>query len=132
MNALLSQHVGVARRFTRSVRLDTDLGKAAALEGFICTQSAIDALLLMARHRNVTGHAAFTWTGPYGSGKSSLAIALAAILADPHGSDRVLSGKKDEIDEITSSFCGDEGTWAVAPVVGYRGDAHGEIESGLT
>ena len=132
MNALLSQHVGVARRFTRSVRLDTDLGKAAALEGFICTQSAIDALLLMARHRNVTGHAAFTWTGPYGSGKSSLAIALAAILADPHGSDRVLSGKKDEIDEINSSFCGDEGTWAVAPVVGYRGDAQGAIESGLT
>ena len=46
----------------------------------------------MGRHREATSHGAFTWTGPYGSGKSSLAVALAAhkyginaTIVVPHG-----------------------------------------------
>jgi DNA helicase TIP49 (TBP-interacting protein) len=83
MTKTLSETVRVARRFTRSIRVDTDLGDPAALDGFICSQSAADALLVMGRHREATSHGAFTWTGPYGSGKSSLAVALAALLAGP-------------------------------------------------
>ena len=37
-------------------------------------------MITMARHVSETGQGAFTWTGPYGSGKSSLAIALSALL----------------------------------------------------
>src|SRR3546814_11246131 len=77
---LLKDRVRIARRFLRSVRIDTDLADANALDGFVCPQSSAEVLATMARHVSETGQGAFTWTGPYGSGKSSLAVALAALL----------------------------------------------------
>jgi hypothetical protein len=76
----LSARVQVSPRFQRAIRIDTDLQNPQALEGFICPQSATEILLNMGRHVAETGQAAFTWTGPYGSGKSSLVIALSALL----------------------------------------------------
>ena len=77
----LSEQVQIARRFQRAVRIDADFGDLGALDGYLCPRSSADVLLLMARHIAETGHAAFTWTGPYGSGKSSLVIALSALLS---------------------------------------------------
>ena len=71
----LDERVFVARRFQRAVRIDTDLGDPSALEGFICPQSSAVVLETMARHVFESGQGAFTWTGPYGSGKSSLVVA---------------------------------------------------------
>ena len=76
----LAEHVHIARRFQRAIRIDTDLTSLSALEGFICPQSSAEVLQTMARHVGETGQGAFTWTGPYGSGKSSLAVALSALL----------------------------------------------------
>lgn len=124
MKKVLGERVHVARRFTRSIRVDTDLGDPAALEGFICSQSAVDALLAMGRHREATGHGAFTWTGPYGSGKSSLAVALAALLTEPAKvAKRLLrtSGAADA-DDILRLFRPSERAWIVVPVVGLRDD----------
>ena len=70
----------MARRYQRAIRIDTDLGDPAALEGFICPRSSAEVLETMARHVTESGQGAFTWTGPYGSGKSSLAVALSAAL----------------------------------------------------
>ena len=78
------QQVKVARRFQRAIRIDTDLTDPAGLEGFICPRSSAEVLEAMARHTGQTGQGAFTWTGPYGGGKSSLALALSALLnGDP-------------------------------------------------
>jgi hypothetical protein len=66
----LTERIHIARRFQRSIRIDSDLGNPKALEGFICPRSSIDVLTTMARHVSETGHGAFTWTGPYGTGKS--------------------------------------------------------------
>ena len=76
----LNEHVRITRRFLRSICIDSDLGNAAALEGFVCPQSSADILATMVRHVSETGQGAFTWTGPYGSGKSSLVVALSALL----------------------------------------------------
>ena len=76
----VGHRVRIARRFLRSIRIDSDFGEAASLEGFVCPQSFADVLLTMARHVSETGQGAYTWTGPYGSGKSSLVIALSALL----------------------------------------------------
>ncbi len=76
----LSKRVHIARRFLKSIRIDTDLGETAALDGFVCPQSSADILEIMAQHVSETGQGAFTWTGPYGSGKSSLVVALSALL----------------------------------------------------
>lgn len=74
-------NVAVNRRFQRSIRLDTDLGDPNALHGFICPHSFEQALLTFARHVNESGQGAFTWTGPFGGGKSSLAVVLSALLS---------------------------------------------------
>ena len=70
----------VSRRFQRAIRVDTDLGDSAALHGFVCPPSFAHSLSLMVRHMQESGQGAFTWTGPYGSGKSSLAVVLGALL----------------------------------------------------
>src|SRR5262249_52885980 len=73
--------VQIAARFRRSVRIDTDINDPTSLESFYCPKSFADGLVTIARHLKETGQAAFTWTGPYGGGKSSLALAFAALLA---------------------------------------------------
>ncbi len=75
----LSQHVAVNRQFLRSVRLDADLGRADAMQGYILQPSARNLLDTTAKHLLNTQQRAFTWTGPYGGGKSSLALTLASL-----------------------------------------------------
>ncbi len=118
----LNKHVRIARRFLRSIRIDTDLGETSALEGFICPQSSADVLATMARHVAETGQGAFTWTGPYGSGKSSLVVALAALLngnAGLQGQAGKLFGRKLTGDIHRAMPTGRKG-WRVVPVVGRR------------
>ena len=119
---MLCEQVHVARRFQRSIRIDTDLGEYEALEGFICSQSSADVLLSLSKHIE-NGQMAFTWTGPYGGGKSSLALVLAAIL---NGDTKL---RKEAADLVGSTVAealwgamplGNEG-WTVLPVVGHRG-----------
>ena len=133
MTSTLSEIVHVARRFTRSIRVDADMGDPAALEGFVCSQSAVDAVLAMGRHREATGHGAFTWTGPYGSGKSSLAVALAALLTEPTKITRRVfqTSTPSEVDEILAMFRPSRRGWIVAPVVGLRADPEATISEAL-
>ena len=77
---VLSDQIRISDRYRRSIRIDTDLGDPKILEGFICPQTSAEVLLSMANHVSKTGQGAFTWTGPYGSGKSSLIVALGALL----------------------------------------------------
>ena len=77
----LNERVHIARRFLRSIRIDADLDRTSALEGFVCPASSARVLENMARHVAEAGQGAFTWTGPYGSGKSSLVVALSALLS---------------------------------------------------
>ena len=118
----LNERVRVARRFLRSIRIDADLGNGVALEGFVCPQSSADVLMTMARYVSETRQGAFTWTGPYGSGKSSLAIALSALLSGNAGLQK--DGTKVFGQKLTKTVwnalpTGTKG-WRVVPVVGRR------------
>lgn len=118
----LVERVTIARRFQKSIRIDMDLGDKNALDGFICPQSSADILMSMARHVSDTGQGAFTWTGPYGSGKSSLAIALSALLSGNRKlqKDAVKIFGHNLTNAIWSALpTGSEG-WRVLPVVGRR------------
>ena len=118
----LADRVHIARRFQRAIRIDTDLADLAALEGFICPPSSADILKTMVRHIAENGQGAFTWTGPYGSGKSSLAVVFSALLSGG-----------DDIRYYAASILGESTTeavwnalpprtkgWRVLPVVGRR------------
>lgn len=122
----LEQQVQVAARFQRSVRVDTDLGNPSALDGFICTNSFARALTTIAENVRDTGHGAYTWTGPYGGGKSVLALALAHLLG-PKGRQRaVAEGAVGEqvAKNILAAFKPGSRGWVIVPVVGARAAPH--------
>lgn len=131
MTKVLAASVHVRRRFQRSIRVDTDLD-AAALEGFVCPHGAAESLASMARQVKEAGQGAFTWTGPYGCGKSSLAVALAALLGDPalKAAARAAIGAKVATGLQAALDPGSLG-WTVLPVVGSRSDAAAAVASAL-
>ncbi len=118
----LTEQVKVARRFRRAIRIDLDSGDPSAIEGFVCPLSATEVLLTMARHVAEEGHGAFTWTGPYGSGKSSLAVVLGALLNGNaplrHLAAEALGG--NTASAIWQSLPPGETGWRILPVVGRR------------
>jgi hypothetical protein len=130
---MLSEAVTVARRFQRSVRIDTDLRAPAALHGFVCQGSGSAALKTMARLITDSGQCAFTWTGPYGGGKSSLALALAAAIGCDTGPRKTV---RDLVGEamvpIDQAFPSTGAGWLVVPVVGRRADPIDDLDISLT
>ena len=131
MKGMLSSRVRVARRFQRSVRIDLDRGDEA-LEGFVCPPSAGEALLRMAEQAARAGQGAFTWTGPYGCGKSSLAVALAALLGPVRRREAARSAFGPKVARgIERRLDPQAKGWAVLPVVGSRSDPARAIADAL-
>ena len=118
----LSARIKVARRFQRAIRIDADLTHPAALDGFVCPPSVSELLISMARHVTEDGQGAFTWTGTYGGGKSTLAIALSAVLG-PDGPLKARAvqalGKKTAA-RLWNALPPRKKGWRVLPVVGRR------------
>ena len=119
---LLADRVSVSRRFQRAIRIDTDYGDPTALDGFHCPRSCAVILETMAHHVSETGQGAFTWTGPYGSGKSSLAVALASLL-NGNGAMRQVAANvigRDTADLVWDALPPKVDGWRVLPIVGRR------------
>ena len=122
----LSSKVKVSRRFQKAVRVDSDYGDARALEGYVCSPSAVQILRHMAAQVSETGQGAFTWTGPYGGGKSSLALLLGFLLNGDESAGataRTIVGARTA-DAIVSKIGGGR---IVIPVVGRRADPEAAI-----
>lgn len=119
-----NQQVQIRRRFLRSIRIDSDLSDPKALQGFVCPQSFINVFETMMRHLTETGQSAFSWTGPYGSGKSSLALSLCSMLS----TDRVMRKQTERIfsselrQMVRTSLPLKNKGWHLLPVVGRRDD----------
>lgn len=113
--------VQVASRFQRSVQLESDLGREDALDGYVLHGSGELALETTARYVSTSRQRAFTWTGPYGGGKSTLALALAQLAG---GTTQVRKRAKvalglDSANEVARAFGGRK-PWTVIPLVGRR------------
>ncbi len=119
---VLADRVHVTRRYQRAIRIDTDLGDSTALEGFVCPQSSAEVLETMAHHVAENGQGGFTWTGPYGSGKSSLVVALSAVLNGDKGLRRdaasTLGQKASSL--LWEALPPRTRGWRILPVVGRR------------
>lgn len=128
----LSEFVRISRHYQRSIRIDADLGRSDALEGYICHATATAAVESMCRQLRDSSQRAFTWTGPFGGGKSSLAVALASAL----GPDKELRRRARKalglggMPAFDKAFPTDKG-WLVIPVVGRRASVAGEIGKAL-
>jgi hypothetical protein len=77
----LSEMVRISRHYQRSIKIDIDLGRSDALDGYICHGTAQAVLQSMSKQLLESNQRAFTWTGPFGGGKSSLAVAFASALS---------------------------------------------------
>ncbi|MCY4608612.1 MAG: ATP-binding protein [bacterium] len=118
----LTERVHVARRYQRAIRLETDVRDPSALEGFICPKSSSELLDVMARHILETGQGAFTWTGPYGGGKSSLAVVLGMALGDSetlrHGAAQLLGTSVTR--NLNRALPAGKRGWRILAVTGRR------------
>jgi hypothetical protein len=132
MSKMLSDIINIQRHFLRSVNLSLDFERDDAIQGYILQPSVKDLLVTTANHLTQTQQKAFTWTGPYGGGKSLLALTLAS-----------LAGGNEELSHIAESILGSDQTqelisyfsskkpWLVLPITGTRAAISDEIQASL-
>ena len=78
---LLQEAIDVRHRSVRAVSLDEDRGDPEVLRGYVLGEHVLDALRRIAISLQEEPRTrAFSITGPYGSGKSSFALLLSALL----------------------------------------------------
>src|SRR5439155_18463306 len=81
-SSTLDKLVVVSPRFARSVSLVRDANRADALDGYILTPTGRDVLRRLSDAlRGDASTRAWSITGPYGSGKSALALLAARLLS---------------------------------------------------
>ncbi len=128
--AYLSDHVSVAPRYQRSIRIDADFGQADPLSGYVLQGSARDALTTTLRLAT-NGQGAFTWTGPYGGGKSSLALALASYSLGRGPAFKEAKQLLGDVPEVTAVFGRAPKDWLCVPVSGRRGNPVGDLREAV-
>jgi energy-coupling factor transporter ATP-binding protein EcfA2 len=113
--------VELTPHYQKSIRIDRDLDRSDVLSSFILHETGkrtlSDFSSLIAE-----GHCAFTWTGPYGGGKSSLAAYLAALTSENSRLKDIaesMLGEDTNSETIRKVFL-DGQPWRLIPVVGDR------------
>lgn len=83
MMALLNESIAVSGRFARSANLERDETRTEPFDGYVVTARALDVVERIARAA-AFGPSGGAWslTGPYGSGKSSLALLIDAVFGN--------------------------------------------------
>ncbi|MEA5499194.1 hypothetical protein VB834_16815 [Limnoraphis robusta Tam1] len=80
MNKPLSHYFSLNRRYSRSINLERDLERPEAIDGYILTDRAVDALYrIFTGLTQPQGNQAWTITSVYGTGKSAFAHYLACL-----------------------------------------------------
>ena len=128
----LSDSVQISRQYQRSIRVDADIGRADALAGYICHATAASVVDGMSTQLSSTNQRCFTWTGPFGGGKSSLAVALASVL---HSNKDLRARARDALHlsskpSFDKAFPVRDG-WLLVPTVGRRSSVVAEIHAAL-
>lgn len=118
--AALADYIAVVGRFARSANLERDMARREPLDGYVVTARALDVVeRIAATAANGTAGGAWSLTGPYGSGKSSLALLIDAAFGE-RGATRVVA---NELIEATSP--------AVANLLARAHQARGTEERGF-
>ena len=129
---MLSDIVRISHQYQRSIRVDADIGRADALAGYICHATAASVVDGMCQQIVSTNQRSFTWTGPFGGGKSSLAVALASALHSDkslRAQARTALGLEGK-PAFDNAFPVLEG-WMLIPVVGRRGSVVAQLDGAI-
>lgn len=119
---VLATSVTINRRFARSARIDADLNGTPPLVGYVLQASTAKALSSMAASQIESRQGAFTWTGPYGGGKSSAALLVANLVAGVPANREIAKTiiGKNLASSFGLAFPEDVGPWGVVAVTGSR------------
>ena len=116
----LADYIAVVGRFARSASLERDMARREPLDGYVVTARALDVVeRIAATAANGAAGGAWSLTGPYGSGKSSLALLIDAAFGE-RGATRAVA---TELIEATSP--------AVADLLARAHQARGTEERGF-
>ncbi|WP_026782063.1 hypothetical protein [Pleomorphomonas koreensis] len=118
----LAEIVKVERRFALSARIDTDLNGTPPLTGYVLQASIRKSLVAMLTGIAEGSQYAFTWTGPYGGGKSCAALLVANLVVGNKRQRALAEGiVGPELAELfASAFPRRGGAWDVLALTGRR------------
>ena len=121
------QNFSINKSFARSARIDTN-HSIDVIENYIFHDTSQNTFQRLFESFQ-SGQTAFTLTGPYGSGKSSLAIILDKLLCSKKSirdlcSDKLSKGKKKQFKNILPDVTSD---WVSVKLVGKREDCIAQI-----
>lgn len=116
----LSDVVELQDTFKRSININLDMNDIDTIRQFYCPMSFEILLETMVRHIQETGQSAFTWTGAYGTGKSSLALFLTALAGKKPDFKEIATAKlrTDSSQKIKDFFQANAKTWDVLTITG--------------
>ncbi len=117
-----TDNLQLTNRFQRAIRIDSDVYDSRAIDGFYCPPSSAEAISVMVENMAHGKQCAFTWTGPYGSGKSSLVVFFCALLSRDVKLRKRAFASLDK--QLATKFKKQFGrvSWQIIPVVGRRGN----------
>lgn len=118
----LAEIIEIDRRFARSARIDADLNGTPPLVGYVLQASISKALTSLAESQSEQHQGAYTWTGPYGGGKSSAALLVANLVAGAPQNRKIARSIAGEAlaAAYARAFPEDHGRWNVIAVTGSR------------
>ena len=124
MTKTLLDKYQVNSRYQRSARIDTDW-KSNIVDGYILHETARNVIIRLCGQFIDSDKAqkSFTITGPYGSGKSSLALIISNLVSsDIHEQKKTLQLFRDDKDKklIQNSLNPSKKGWVIIRVVGSR------------
>ena len=119
-NVMLSDIVSISPYYQRSIQINNDIDSSDAIAGYVCNETSKKLLQSMAYQVTHGNQRAFTWTGPYGTGKSMLSLALASTLGGTSEQRAEANAllKTSEIKEFQRAFPTTSRGWLILPVVG--------------
>ena len=115
----LSELITINEQYARSTRIDQD---DIGASNFIYSSSIDIFLNTLAKHQASSKQSAFTWTGPYGCGKSTLALSLTSIL-EGTAVNRAAAAKTytpQTAQNIWDTFPPGKNGWDIISLVGRR------------
>ncbi|RUW04386.1 ATP-binding protein, partial [Mesorhizobium sp. M1A.F.Ca.IN.020.03.1.1] len=125
----LADIVKVERRFALSARIDTDLNGTPPLTGYVLQASVRKSLMAMLTGIAEGSQYAFTWTGPYGGGKSCAALLVANLVAGNKKQRALAEGivGPELVEDFSSAFPGRGRVWDVLALTGRRTSLTGAL-----
>jgi len=122
MDLFSFSEVNINRHFQRSIRIDNDVSKEF-LEHFILHDTGKKVLNQIAHSLMNSNQCAFTLTGPYGTGKSSLALFLQALINNNSKIKKIAIEKSRFSSKSNfSKLFLDKRKWFVLKIIGSKND----------